>query len=119
VTWCLVIVGVILLAIAAGCRVAYLESKDMPIHVDRTLQTKCDERSSMILQAIPHALDGLSSGQILKFMYLMQQAQKLPDERSDLTADHVFAMCAMAGYAIATDVKSAIQKKESEIVSGN
>jgi len=119
VTWCLLIVGTILLAIAAGCRVAYLESKTMPKPFERQLQTKCDERSSMILQAIPHALEGLSSAQILKFMYLMQEAQKLPDERTDLTADHVFAMCAMAGYAIATDVKSAIQKKEYEIVSGN
>ena len=118
-TACLWVVGIILLAIAAGCRVAYLESKQMPAPIEVEVKTQCSEQVSMILRSIPHALSRLSPVEFMKFKLMLIESSKLSSHPTELTADDVFGLCAIVGHLIADQAKADCEKKQAEIVRGN
>jgi hypothetical protein len=87
--------------------------------IQKEVTTRLDQKTSAILQYIPRIIKGLPPRELLRLMELIQQCGDLPADSSDLDADNVFRLCAMAGFSLANSTASAIEQKEREIVSGN
>lgn len=83
------------------------------------IYTRCDAELTTILRMIYSSIPTMAPPELLKFMEMIVVKTSVPRTADDMTADKLYSLCAIAGYAVAQTTAKAIGEKSKEIQRNN